>query len=283
MSKKRYVDTRFWDDEYIIELNRDEKLLFLYFLTNPLTNICGIYEISMRRICFDTSFNPEEAQPILDKFARDGKIFYLEGYIYIKNFAKHQQDNASIKKGIEKCMKEIPEKVLAKIREIDTGGHPTDTPRVTECGISESEFKSKSEKESKINPPVKKSLEQLFSEKVANIPSELMGEKEKFMDYWTEKGERDKKEYWETKKKFDVSRRWQRWLRNSKEFKRGPNLTDAQIREDDRKQREQQEKEWEDRERARKETMNLTPEQRAERQKKIDDIKKNLIDKKSFG
>jgi len=29
MSKKRYVDTKFWDDNYIIEKDPNEKLLFL--------------------------------------------------------------------------------------------------------------------------------------------------------------------------------------------------------------------------------------------------------------
>ena len=34
MSKKRWINTKFWDDEYITELESIEKLLFLYFLTN---------------------------------------------------------------------------------------------------------------------------------------------------------------------------------------------------------------------------------------------------------
>ena len=41
--KHRYIKTKFWDDSYIIELNPHEKLLFLYLITNPLTNIAGVY------------------------------------------------------------------------------------------------------------------------------------------------------------------------------------------------------------------------------------------------
>jgi len=37
--KKRYISTKFWDDEFIVNLDPIEKLLFMYFLTNPLTNV----------------------------------------------------------------------------------------------------------------------------------------------------------------------------------------------------------------------------------------------------
>ena len=41
--KQRYINTKFWDDNYVIQLDPSEKLMFIYFITNPLTNICGIY------------------------------------------------------------------------------------------------------------------------------------------------------------------------------------------------------------------------------------------------
>ena len=53
------VNTKFWDDTYIVTLDPIEKLLYLYFLTNPLTNICGIYEIQLRRVAFDTGIDKE--------------------------------------------------------------------------------------------------------------------------------------------------------------------------------------------------------------------------------
>ena len=50
MSDTRMIKTKFWDDDYISYLDSVEKLLFLYCLTNPLTNIAGIYEITLKRI-----------------------------------------------------------------------------------------------------------------------------------------------------------------------------------------------------------------------------------------
>ena len=74
MAKKRMIDTRFWDDNYIITLSPVEKLLFLYLITNPLTLICGVYEIAIRRIVFDTGISESEVLEKLEKFGRDGKV-----------------------------------------------------------------------------------------------------------------------------------------------------------------------------------------------------------------
>lgn len=108
MSKQRYLDTKFWDDSYIVSLDPVEKLLFIYFLTNPLTNIIGIYEITIRRIAFDTGIDKDMVLKILDRFELDKKIRYKNGWIVVKNFIKHQKDSPSINKGIELLLKQIP-------------------------------------------------------------------------------------------------------------------------------------------------------------------------------
>jgi len=55
VATQRYISTSFWDDEWVQGLTPDEKLFYIYLLTNPLTNIAGVYKISDRRIVFDTS------------------------------------------------------------------------------------------------------------------------------------------------------------------------------------------------------------------------------------
>lgn len=108
MSKQRYLDTRFWDDNYIIDKDPIEKLLFIYLLTNPLTNILGIYEISLKRIAFDTGIDREMVLKILKRFEEDDKVKYEKGYIVLKNFTKHQKSNPKIDKGIEVLIQEVP-------------------------------------------------------------------------------------------------------------------------------------------------------------------------------
>ena len=54
MAKQRYLSTSFWTDSYVEKLDPSEKLLFIFLLTNDSTNLCGIYEITTRRISFET-------------------------------------------------------------------------------------------------------------------------------------------------------------------------------------------------------------------------------------
>lgn len=109
--KNRYINTHFWDDLYIVELDPIEKLLFLYLLTSPLNNIAGCYEIQLRRIAFDTGIDKDMVAKILQRFERDEKVYYIEGHILILNFAKHQKLNHNIVTGIEKVLNELPETI----------------------------------------------------------------------------------------------------------------------------------------------------------------------------
>ncbi len=93
MSKNRYINTKFWDDSYVINLDPIEKLLFLYLITNPLTSICGIYEVALRRVAFDTGIDSEMVKKILDRYENDGKMKYENGWLAIRNFIKHQKQS----------------------------------------------------------------------------------------------------------------------------------------------------------------------------------------------
>jgi len=69
MSKTRYIKTDFWSDSYIETLDPTEKLLFIYLFTNDRLDLCGIYEITLRKISFETGINEENLVKILTKFS----------------------------------------------------------------------------------------------------------------------------------------------------------------------------------------------------------------------
>lgn len=120
MAKSRIINTRFWDDPYIVDLNHLEKLVFLYSLSNPLTEISGVYEIPMRRIVYDTGIDKEMLLKIFDRFAKDKKIYYIDGWIYLKNFSKHQHQNPSVIRGAERALSLVPDHIIKKIQGIDS-------------------------------------------------------------------------------------------------------------------------------------------------------------------
>lgn len=110
MAKQRYINTKFWSDNFIVQLDPTERYLFLYLLTNEHTNISGIYELPLRTMAFETGLEPEMLQKILDRF--DPKVIYVEGWVGIRNFTKHQSSNDKVRAGIERAIKEVPVSVL---------------------------------------------------------------------------------------------------------------------------------------------------------------------------
>jgi hypothetical protein len=110
------INTRFWDDDYASNLDPIEKLLFLYFLTNTSTNICGIYEIPIKKIAVETGIDKEMVLKIIERFRKDSKIFYYNGWVGIKNFIKHQnQKSPQVQKGIESELNHISSDILHKM------------------------------------------------------------------------------------------------------------------------------------------------------------------------
>lgn len=114
----RSVNTAFWADEYIGELDRDAKLLFLYFLTNPLTSIAGVYKITRRVIQFDTGLSGEELDNILAKFEADGKVIYRDGWVVLPNFLKNQSLNPNQRQAVVKELLDSPDWAQAITRNV---------------------------------------------------------------------------------------------------------------------------------------------------------------------
>lgn len=105
----RYINTSFWKDSYIVDLETDEKLLFLYLLTNHQTNIAGIYELSIREMAFDTDIDKKRIETIIAKFVKDDKLVYIKGWVALNNWIKHQSKNPKVVTGIQRIVDNLPE------------------------------------------------------------------------------------------------------------------------------------------------------------------------------
>lgn len=116
MSKTRIVDTRFWSDGYISNLTHQEKLLFVYLITNSKTELCGAYELPTRLMVFETGLPAEEVEKILLKFQEDQKLVRDGDWVVMVNFLKHQSLNPNIKKGILRSIEELPLTLRKKVK-----------------------------------------------------------------------------------------------------------------------------------------------------------------------
>ena len=77
-----------------------------------MTNLLGIYEIPLKRIAFDTGIDKEMIEKIFQRFEEDNKMMYVDGWIVITHFTKHQKFNPSTKAAVEEIIIRIPDSVL---------------------------------------------------------------------------------------------------------------------------------------------------------------------------
>jgi hypothetical protein len=124
-NKQGYVDTEFWSDGYTESLPPLEKLLFLYFLTCPHRNISGVFDITIRRMCFETGLDESQVEQFLEKFSRDQKVRYMHGKIVMLNFFKRQRWNSNMAKGALNRLKECPDDIKALMC-LDGKGNPSE-------------------------------------------------------------------------------------------------------------------------------------------------------------
>jgi hypothetical protein len=76
MATFRKIHTTFWTDPFVEDLTQEQKLFYLYLITNTKTKQSGIYEISKRYIAYETGFSVKEVNDLLLFFEEKGKIEY---------------------------------------------------------------------------------------------------------------------------------------------------------------------------------------------------------------
>lgn len=93
MANYRLVYGEFWTDPKIVEeLTPEDKLFFLYLLTNPHTKMCGIYKITIKQMGFDLGYSIETVMSLLERFSNYyGFIKYNQTTkeLAIKNWGKY--------------------------------------------------------------------------------------------------------------------------------------------------------------------------------------------------
>lgn len=153
MKKLRSINTNVWDDVWFVELEPEEKLIWLYLLTNPLTNLIGIYEISKKKIQFDTGIESfERVSKALERFEKDGKAFYFSNHIILVNFFANQSYNTNMLTGAKNMFNELPNELINRVASNPLKGFERlrnglaivrkDEEEVLESEVLESEYKS---------------------------------------------------------------------------------------------------------------------------------------------
>jgi len=126
MEKLRSVSTAIWSDTWFEDLTPSEKLLFIYLLTNDKTNMLGIYEISIKKISYDTGLNKDTIQKALKGFESVNKVNYIDNHVILLNFIKNQKFNSNMQKSAIDKYNNLPNNVkfkdLQEIKDRDSKG-----------------------------------------------------------------------------------------------------------------------------------------------------------------
>jgi hypothetical protein len=212
--KTRIIYTKIWKDEFYAGLNRAEKILFIYLITNERVNLCGMYELSDREIMFDTQLTTDEL--LKAKQSLSSRFLFKKGWVRIYNFERYNNYSGDKNRvAIQNELKNIPDEI--KEYPIDTllGDEDTvstfgDTPNnhKSETINHKLELITEEEKENLIDILVEKGIDRQL------VVSEIA----KFINYWTEKNMIGTKERWQLEKTFEVQKRLTTWFNNINKF-----------------------------------------------------------------
>lgn len=71
MAIYRNIQMSFWTDSKVSDdLTPEDRYFYLYLLTNPHTNLAGCYEISTRQAAYETGYNKETIERLLERFEK---------------------------------------------------------------------------------------------------------------------------------------------------------------------------------------------------------------------
>jgi hypothetical protein len=132
-----YLRKTFWEDPYIEELPALQKLIFAYLISNPKSSLCGIYEITLKRIGRETGCTDKEVTTALEKFKSDKKAYYVGGFVVMANHVKNQDMNANMWKGAHKQFNALPQVVKSFCKGLESFEMFTKAVRITDPDIQE--------------------------------------------------------------------------------------------------------------------------------------------------
>jgi hypothetical protein len=110
----RVVQTKFWEDNWVIGLTHKEKLAFLYFITNPRVNLSGVYQLPDKFIINDLDLTQSELVEIKNNFTKADKIHFVDGFVIIRNSRKYNnffKGNQWQKKAFNREIELLPKNV----------------------------------------------------------------------------------------------------------------------------------------------------------------------------
>jgi hypothetical protein len=150
-------------DNWFIELKPDFKLLFIYLFSNERATMCGLYELPIRIMSFETGLDRETITQGLGVFNKADKVNYDfdAGVVWVKNAIKYQSQanpNEKVMTRIKADIKAVPDCAL-KRECMDTLSIPYEYDTDTTVSVSSKVSVSVSEERGGVGEKTKPALD----------------------------------------------------------------------------------------------------------------------------
>lgn len=143
MAIYRTVQLTFWTDSKMVDdFTPEDKYFYLYLMTNPHTNLCGCYEISLNTASIETGYNKETVIHLLNRMnavhnvirysPETREVLILNWHKY--NWTKSADFHKPLRKEIEAVKNDSFREYLQKIEQgVDTVSRPSEHRVDTVC------------------------------------------------------------------------------------------------------------------------------------------------------
>lgn len=129
--KTRIIHTRIWTDSFFESLSPQEKLLFIFLITNENIGLTGAYECSDRAISFHTGLSQEQIVSCKKKLIE--KFGFVDGWVYIKNAGKYTNYASTdmMKRAYQREYQTLPNFVKKFVPNVNESVVPSEYPQGT--------------------------------------------------------------------------------------------------------------------------------------------------------
>ena len=163
MATYRQIHTHIWDDPHFEELSPHAKLVFIYSFSNKHRNEAGLYNITVRKLAFETGLSLQDAEEAIKEIESYDMIRYDwdNHVLWAKNSLKYQSVSSKCVVAILKNLTTISSPIVQEYKEyykdilypIDTLSIPHTTSSDTHPGNGKGNGNGKSNGKGKNNKP----------------------------------------------------------------------------------------------------------------------------------
>jgi len=87
--KARQIQARFWDDEFVVNATWQSRFVFIYLCTCLPINMSGIFQLSVRKIIFETGLAEDDFEIAKEELSINKKVFFHDGWVLVVNAFKN--------------------------------------------------------------------------------------------------------------------------------------------------------------------------------------------------